>query len=265
MILITPYYGRETTVRGGERCVCESVYTNASSGGATVVAAPCIISLIVLAGDITSRHPAILGLRNILKAACSNDVTSISLPLLLRHEHSEVSLTPFGRRAARRSADARSCAGDDAVVVHAARRAGAEMREGLRAGGGRLGRRRAADAALPAAARHARRPVHGTGAPATQHLPPVQPRQGQAALRRHVIGSRERAKEKRERTIRTLHSTVYLSNVNSIISTILILKYPLALVIKFKTVLYYSFPILITVVVCEFPITATVKLAKSWA
>ncbi|XP_026734305.1 protein C12orf4 homolog [Trichoplusia ni] len=40
-------------------------------------------------GDITSRHPAILGLRNILKAACSNDITSISIPLLLRHEMSE--------------------------------------------------------------------------------------------------------------------------------------------------------------------------------
>ncbi|CAB3222900.1 unnamed protein product [Arctia plantaginis] len=40
-------------------------------------------------GDITSRHPAILGLRNILKAACSNDITSLSIPLLLRHEMSE--------------------------------------------------------------------------------------------------------------------------------------------------------------------------------
>ncbi|CAK1594271.1 unnamed protein product [Parnassius mnemosyne] len=40
-------------------------------------------------GDITSRHPAILGLRNILKAACCNDVTSISIPLLLRHEITE--------------------------------------------------------------------------------------------------------------------------------------------------------------------------------
>ncbi|XP_063834403.1 protein C12orf4 homolog [Ostrinia nubilalis] len=40
-------------------------------------------------GDITSRHPAILGLRNILKAACCNDVTSISIPLLLRNDLSE--------------------------------------------------------------------------------------------------------------------------------------------------------------------------------
>ncbi|CAH2097260.1 unnamed protein product [Euphydryas editha] len=40
-------------------------------------------------GDITSRHPAILGLRNILKAACCNDVTSIAIPLLLRHELTE--------------------------------------------------------------------------------------------------------------------------------------------------------------------------------
>ncbi|XP_072936282.1 FERRY endosomal RAB5 effector complex subunit 3 [Epargyreus clarus] len=40
-------------------------------------------------GDITSRHPAILGLRNILKAACCNDVTSIAIPLLLRQELTE--------------------------------------------------------------------------------------------------------------------------------------------------------------------------------
>ncbi|XP_052745078.1 protein C12orf4 homolog isoform X2 [Bicyclus anynana] len=40
-------------------------------------------------GDMTSRHPAILGLRNILKAACCNDVTSIAFPLLLKHELTE--------------------------------------------------------------------------------------------------------------------------------------------------------------------------------
>ncbi|GBP28789.1 Protein C12orf4 homolog [Eumeta japonica] len=40
-------------------------------------------------GDINSRHPAILGLRNIIKAACANDVTSISLPVLLRHDLSD--------------------------------------------------------------------------------------------------------------------------------------------------------------------------------
>ncbi|KPJ12108.1 Uncharacterized protein C12orf4-like [Papilio machaon] len=43
----------------------------------------------LLRADITSRHPAILGLRNILKAACCNDVTTISLPLLLRNEITE--------------------------------------------------------------------------------------------------------------------------------------------------------------------------------
>lgn len=41
-------------------------------------------------GDINSRHPAILGLRNILKAACSNDVTTLTLPVLLQHDMSEV-------------------------------------------------------------------------------------------------------------------------------------------------------------------------------
>ncbi|XP_050681832.1 protein C12orf4 homolog [Leptidea sinapis] len=40
-------------------------------------------------GDITSRHPAILGLRNILKSASCNDVTSLAIPLLLRHDFTE--------------------------------------------------------------------------------------------------------------------------------------------------------------------------------
>lgn len=40
--------------------------------------------------DITSRHPVILGLRNILKTASRYDVTNLSIPALLRHEMSEV-------------------------------------------------------------------------------------------------------------------------------------------------------------------------------
>lgn len=40
-------------------------------------------------GDINSRHPVILGLRNILKTACCNDVTTLTIPILLVHEMSE--------------------------------------------------------------------------------------------------------------------------------------------------------------------------------
>ncbi|KAF7993451.1 hypothetical protein HCN44_010046 [Aphidius gifuensis] len=40
-------------------------------------------------GEINSRHPAILGLRNILKTACCNDVTTITIPVLLVHEMTE--------------------------------------------------------------------------------------------------------------------------------------------------------------------------------
>lgn len=36
--------------------------------------------------DMNSRHPVVLGLRNILKTACSNDVTSLTIPLLLNYE-----------------------------------------------------------------------------------------------------------------------------------------------------------------------------------
>ncbi|XP_014244960.1 protein C12orf4 [Cimex lectularius] len=37
-------------------------------------------------GDITSRHPGILGLRNIMKCACSNDISTLTIPVLLTHE-----------------------------------------------------------------------------------------------------------------------------------------------------------------------------------
>lgn len=40
--------------------------------------------------DINSRHAVVLGLRNILKIACSNDITSLTIPLLLQYEMTEV-------------------------------------------------------------------------------------------------------------------------------------------------------------------------------
>ncbi|XP_056630066.1 protein C12orf4 [Diorhabda sublineata] len=39
--------------------------------------------------DINSRHSVVLGLRNILKTACSNDITSLTIPLLLQYEMTE--------------------------------------------------------------------------------------------------------------------------------------------------------------------------------
>lgn len=62
--------------------------------------------------------------------------------------------------------------------MRAARGAGAEVRQGLHAGGGGLGRRRAAHAALRAAARRRARALPGAGRAAARHLPPLQPRQG---------------------------------------------------------------------------------------
>jgi len=41
------------------------------------------------ATNLSSRHPAILGLRNLLKTACLNDMTSVSVPLLLKHTMTE--------------------------------------------------------------------------------------------------------------------------------------------------------------------------------
>lgn len=39
--------------------------------------------------DINSRHPVILGLRNVLKTSCSNDITSLTIPLLLQYDITE--------------------------------------------------------------------------------------------------------------------------------------------------------------------------------
>lgn len=44
----------------------------------------------VRSGNITARDPAIMGLRNILKVCCTHDVTTITIPLLLVHDMSEV-------------------------------------------------------------------------------------------------------------------------------------------------------------------------------
>lgn len=44
----------------------------------------------VRSGNITARDPAIMGLRNILKVCCTHDVTTITVPLLLVHDMSEV-------------------------------------------------------------------------------------------------------------------------------------------------------------------------------
>ena len=35
------------------------------------------------------RHPLIIGLRNVLKQACLNEVTSVTVPLLLSHKMTE--------------------------------------------------------------------------------------------------------------------------------------------------------------------------------
>ena len=40
--------------------------------------------------EINSRHPVILGLRNILKTACLNDITTITIPALLASATDEV-------------------------------------------------------------------------------------------------------------------------------------------------------------------------------
>ena len=43
-----------------------------------------------LLGDISSRHPVILAYRNVIKTAFKNDVKTLTIPLLLVHEMTEV-------------------------------------------------------------------------------------------------------------------------------------------------------------------------------
>lgn len=66
-------------------------------------------------------------------------------------------------------------------MVRAARGAGAEVREGVHAGGGGLGRRRPAHAHGGAARQHRARPVRSARRAHAQHIPRLQPRQVQGA------------------------------------------------------------------------------------
>ena len=43
----------------------------------------------VLSNNINSRHPVVMGLRNVLKTASLSDVTTVALPLLLTLEMGE--------------------------------------------------------------------------------------------------------------------------------------------------------------------------------
>lgn len=60
-------------------------------------------SVRTVTADISSRHPVLLGYRNVLKACFRYDIRTITLPLLLVHEMSEVGThrlpTVFSHRA----------------------------------------------------------------------------------------------------------------------------------------------------------------------
>ena len=49
----------------------------------------------ILDGNINSRHPVVMGLRNVLKSASMNSVTTITVPLLLTHEMHESMTIPW--------------------------------------------------------------------------------------------------------------------------------------------------------------------------
>lgn len=53
-----------------------------------------------ISSEINSRHPVLMGLRNVLKTASQHDITSLTIPALLRHEMSEDMTVPWCIRRA---------------------------------------------------------------------------------------------------------------------------------------------------------------------
>ncbi|XP_050532362.1 protein C12orf4 homolog isoform X2 [Daktulosphaira vitifoliae] len=79
---------------------CGDVYITKHSNLASV---HLIFHMVIddsLKSDTNSRHPVILGLRNILKAACSYDITMITIPLFLNHEMTEDMTVPWCQKRA---------------------------------------------------------------------------------------------------------------------------------------------------------------------
>ena len=68
-----------------------SFYLTKHSTLAEVHAVFHLVSDETVIGDITSRHPVILGLRNVLKACFRYDIVTLTIPLLLTLEMTEVS------------------------------------------------------------------------------------------------------------------------------------------------------------------------------
>ena len=52
-----------------------------------------VVDEAVRTGDITSRHPAILSIRNIIRLCFRYDIHTLTIPLLLTHEMTEVRVT----------------------------------------------------------------------------------------------------------------------------------------------------------------------------
>ena len=71
--------------------------------------------------DINSRHPVVLGLRNILKTACSNDITSLTIPLLLQYDMTEVKILLHVEQILT------GVLGDDNILVRKKSRTGFQM------------------------------------------------------------------------------------------------------------------------------------------
>lgn len=80
---------------------CGDVYITKHSNLASVhLVFHMVIDDSLKSGDINSRHPVILGLRNILKTACSYDITMITIPLFLTHEMTEDMTVPWCQKRA---------------------------------------------------------------------------------------------------------------------------------------------------------------------
>ena len=97
--------------------------------------------------NISSRHPVIMGLRNVLKTACLNDITSLTVPLLLGHHMTEKMTVPWClRRWARKN---NIIILDNPSMTFCQGGTGVQMLERFHDGDGRLGWFRDQDPSVP--------------------------------------------------------------------------------------------------------------------
>lgn len=89
-MVIIPLLTNAIIRNAGLPCVGEFYITRHSNLSEVHIVFHLCVDDNVRSGNLTARDPAIMGLRNILKVCCTHDITTITIPLLLVHDMSEV-------------------------------------------------------------------------------------------------------------------------------------------------------------------------------